>query len=398
MLVAGRGLQQTSTHFTVSFLNTAFTIFCLPKAKKQARQQEVFLEKTTEERNTAFFISFLSNMTKDTIGIFGAGGEIGGNILRVNASRAEQGEHLDISHLVDGFHTRDSMIHALRNNPMRGAVGIVEAHGKSGIRINGLTMEFIHGSEIPAWDALGVTDVLECSGQRVQVPLAQEHVSIGKAQKVLVTAPTKGEGAQTVIVGFNEHAYDTEGPDVITNESCTTKSAIHITNALRGAFGVRALSLATVHAETGAEKRQLIEQSGHAEDIRALNFRPEPTGSQGALTKLFPQVTVDAKAYRVPTPDGSISDMTFKLSSNTNETAVREILEQAVQKNIWQMVQEIRASSDLLGNMHDSVVDASSLRVLDENMVRIRAGYDNAFAPARASLDAMRHVRSRHGR
>lgn len=322
-------------------------------------------------------------------------------MLRVNAERRRVGHQatLPITHLVEGYLTRDQIIALLREDPVRGPLGgEVIAEGDSGIRIGDQSMEVVRvpAHEMVDWEKMGVWGVLEASGARVQERLAEEHRTQGKARKVVVTAPTKGgDGiAHTLIVGYNEHAYDPGKHHVLTNESCTTKSALHVAEALRKKFGLSAISLTTVHAETGPEKRDLIARSGRVEDLALLGFQPQSTGSQGALTKLFPNVDVSAEAYRVPVTDGSVSDITFKVERRASLSRAWEVLVTSVQPDIWQVVQTIRSSVDLIGNPHDAVVARDTLTVIGRNLVRVRAGYDNAYAPARAALDAMAYVRA----
>ena len=330
------------------------------------------------------------------IGITGAG-EIGRNILRNNAQRPKE-EQLTITQLVEGYLPRDQIIQLLQNDPVRGKFPVdVRSDGDYGIELGGNVLQVVHGQpdEMVNWKDLNVWGVLEATGARVKEELAQEHLTQGGAQKVLVTAPTKGDAgiAHTLIPGYNEGEYNPDEHDVVTNESCTTKSAIHITNALDKKFGVRGLSLTTVHAETGQEKRDLIASMGLVDDIRQLGFNPQSTGSQGALSKAFPHIDVSAEAYRVPTPDASVSDITFKLGKRTNLDAVQKCLEAAVREGIWEIVDSIRNSADLIGNPHDAVLDRSKIVLIDKNIVRVSLGYDNAYAPTRSAIDAMRHIR-----
>jgi len=107
---------------------------------------------------------------------------------------------------------------------------------------------------------------------------------------------------------------------------------------------------------------------------------------------------VNAEAYRVPVADGSVSDITFKLDREASLDRVRELLEEFEDQQKWevlQIVDSIHSSVELIGNPHDAVVDGSKIAVIDGNIVRVRSGYDNAYGPARAALDAMHIVRSK---
>ena len=332
------------------------------------------------------------------IAINGAGGEIGRGLLRNNVLRSEEGK-LPITHLVEGHLSRYEMIKLLQDDPVRGEFPVdVRSDGDDKIIIGGDVLKVIRAqvNEMVNWRDNNVWGVFEATGARVKEELAEKHMSEGGAEKVLVTAPTKGNGsiAHTLIPGYNEETYNSDNHHVCTNESCTTKSAIHATKALDDKFGVRALSLTTVHAETGQEKRDLAASMGLVDDLSSLGFNPQPTGSQGALSKLFPHIDVSAEAYRIPTSDGSVSDITFKLDKRTTRSEVEKCLEEAVQDGIWQIINEMNDSAKLIGNPHDAVLDSRKTVILDGNIVRISAGYDNANAPTRSALDAMEIMRN----
>jgi glyceraldehyde 3-phosphate dehydrogenase len=337
------------------------------------------------------------------VAINGAG-EIAKNMVRLNAERIRSDEaHLNITHIVDGFHDRDSFLKELLSDPVRGDFGEnIQKVGSTGINIGGNIIEVVSvadGNEMPDWEKLGVSDVMEATGQRVKEDAALEHITEGRAKKVMVTAPTKGDGkiAQTLIMGYNEADYDPEKHDVLTNESCTTKSALHVSDALNEAYELQTLSLSTVHAETGGEKRSLIERMGLVTDLSELGVHPQSTGSQGALSKLYPRVDVSAESYRVPTTDGSISDITFStLKRIESIEELMEILERAKVEGVWEMVDTLENSADLIGNTHDSVVPRDKVKLIgkNQNIVRVVSGYDNANAPVRSAIDGMIYVQN----
>lgn len=325
-------------------------------------------------------------------------GEIGQNLLRQNATD-DAADQLPITEVADGYHTRDTLFQALQENPIRGLFPThLKREEEDGIAIdnNRVSVRNTEGDGIPPWGE-DIWAVYEATGQRVQETLAQEHIGVGGVKKVLVTAPTKGDAgiAHTLIPGYNEHEYDPRKHNVLTNESCTTKSAIHVLKALDEHYGVKALSLTTVHAETGGEKRELIERGIDPATLREVGAKPRSTGSQGALSKLFPEVSVSAEAYRIPTADASITDMTFTLLKRCeSEEELIKVLEEAeaLHPGIWQIVDGMRSSAEIIGNPHDAVVARDKIRRIDLNTVRVAAGYDNAYAPTRSANDAMRHM------
>jgi|CXWL01.1.fsa_nt_gi glyceraldehyde-3-phosphate dehydrogenase type I len=329
------------------------------------------------------------------IGINGAGA-IGTSLLRRNAILEMQGRGLPITTVAEEFLTTEQIAENVRHDKIYGPLGIeVEVQGHDSFRIGERLIQIVSGgvkSNVD-WGRHGVWSVLEATGQRTDVDKAREHITAGGAQKVIITAPSKGAPAKSLIVGVNEHEYDPAADDVVDNASCTTKSSAHIIKALHEGIGIHSVSLATVHAETGPERRSLIQESAHVQDIRKLGFRPEKTGAQAALTKLFPGIAVNAKAYRVPTPDGSISDMTIRLKKASGIDEVRSIIAAFANSNVVQLInQPIVNSADLIGNPHDAVLSTSDIEMVGDDQVRIRAGYDNGFAPANAALELQRYI------
>ncbi len=328
------------------------------------------------------------------IGINGAGA-IGTSLLRRNAILRQAGQGVPITTVAEEFFTPQQISENVRHDPIYGTLGIdVDWEGDS-IRIGSDLIRVVKGgvkSQID-WSRHGVWGVLEATGQMVDVDKARTHITQGGAAKVIITAPSKGAPAKSLIVGVNQQEYDPANDDVVDNASCTTKSAAHVVKALRENIGVHSISLATVHAETGAERRKLIQDLGLIQDISKLGFRPEKTGAQAALTKLFPGVAVNAKAYRVPTPDASISDMTIRLSRASSVEEVRAIIAAAAREWSLQVLdQPIANSADLIGNPHDSIVALPDIEMVLPDEVRIRSGYDNGFAPANAALQLQRYM------
>ena len=136
----------------------------------------------------------------------------------------------------------------------------------------------------------------------------------------------------------------------------------------------------------------MIEKRGSVSDISRLGFRPEKTGAQVALSKLFPGVMINAKAYRVPTPDGSISDMTIRLNEAMSIEQVRAIISEAAKLGGILLSNSILNSADLIGTPHDSVVCLDDIEMIGNDAVRIRSGYDNGFAPSNAALALQRYM------
>lgn len=335
-------------------------------------------------------------------------GQIGTGILRINAERAARGEsHLPITTIVDDYLSRDDIIGIMRGDKVYGPPGVdLVAEGDNGIRIGNQRVEACHAAPDHIIN-LGYRDVwgvFEATGNRVKGDRAEEHITVGGAKKVLITAPSKGTLAdgtpvKSLVMGYNEEDYDPDKDHVVDNASCTTKSAVPIVYALEDAVGVDVVLLETIHALTGQARRELIANLGRVEAIDRLGFIPAPTGAQGALKKLFPELSaVLAEAYRVPTPDGSVSDITMVLKKALTVDEIRAVLREFVLDRVLQVVDKIENSADLIGNPHDSVAQIGDGKIkVSGNVVRVPVGYDNGYAPADAALHLMEHMDAQAG-
>lgn len=332
------------------------------------------------------------------VGINGAGA-IGTSLLRRNAQLDADGKGLPITHVAEEYFTAKDIADNVRTDPVYGQLGVeVAVEGDDRIRIGSRIIQIVRGGVKHGvdWGRHGVWSVLEATGARVDTDLAREHITQGGASKVIITAPSKGAPAKSLIMGVNEGEYDPAADHVVDNASCTTKSAAHVLGALHKSVGVRSVSLATVHAETGPDRRGLIQRKGLVTDISKLGFRPEKTGAQDALKKLFPGVKVNAKAYRVPTPDGSISDMSIRLLSARSVDEVRAIIAAAAREGTLQLLdKQLVSSAELIGNPNDSAVCLADIEAIDDDEFRVRSGYDNGYAPANAALALQRYMLER---
>lgn len=326
-----------------------------------------------------------------TVGINGAGA-IGTSLLRRNAMLDRDGKGLAITTVAEEFFTAEQIADHVKHDPIYGELPETVARLNADcIQIGDRVIRIVFGGvKHPVnWAENGVWSVLEATGQRTDTDRAREHITQGWASKVIITAPSKGTAVKSLIVGVNEREYDPGKDDVVDNASCTTKSVVHIIDALDRppTGGVHSVSLVTVHAETGEERRKLIQNSGQTNNISKHGFQPTTTGAQAALEKLFPRVIINAKAYRVPVPDGSISDMTIRLNCATAVEKVRRLIANCAHTWTLDLVEKpIAHSSDLIGNPHDAVVCLADIETIDEYTFRIRSGYDNGFAPAGAAL------------
>lgn len=232
------------------------------------------------------------------------------------------------------------------------------------------------------WEKYGVDVVLECTGVFRDEEGAGKHIKAG-ARRVLISAPSKGGNIGTHVLGVNE--YSGESP-IADNASCTTNCIAPVAAVINSEFGVVKAALTTIHSYTDDQNLQ----DGSHKDLRrargaALNMVPTSTGAAKATTKVIPELEglFDGLAIRVPTPVGSISDLTFLVKRETSVEEVNKVLTEASNSDRWKgilaVTEEEVVSADIVGRNESSIVDLSLTQVIDGDLVKILAWYDNEW-------------------
>jgi glyceraldehyde 3-phosphate dehydrogenase len=240
-------------------------------------------------------------------------------------------------------------------------------------------------AEIP-WGELDVDVVVESTGFFTSFDKAKAHLD-GGAKRVVISAPAKGEPVPgiesgTVLMGINDRLLET--CQITSNASCTTNSASPVMAILDEALGIEKAILNTVHAYTASQS--IVD--GPKKDFRegraaAQNIIPTSTGAAIAVTKALPQLSgkFDGISMRVPVVAGSVVDITFISKRPTTVEEVNSILEKATEDPRWEGIftatDEQIVSSDIIGSKYASVADLSMTRVVDGNLIKVLAWYDN---------------------
>lgn len=257
---------------------------------------------------------------------------------------------------------------------------------------------FVNGDDIlvyqekdPAqlpWKEQNVDVVIESTGFFREYDKAKLHLDAG-AKKVVISAPAKGEPVEgissgTILMGINsDHLSD---GSVSSNGSCTTNAASPLISILNDTIGVKKALLNTTHGYTSTQS--IVDGSVRGSDYRkgraaAQNIVPTSTGAAIAVTKALPELAgkFDGIACRVPVVSGSIADVTFLSKRDTTVEEVNNILreasKQAPWKGVFTVTEEPMVSSDIIGNPHGSIADLAMTRVVDGNLVKVMAWYDN---------------------
>ena len=275
------------------------------------------------------------------------------------------------------------------------------AYGKSGFDIKVVDSEksflVVNGKEIKClserdpsalpWKELEVDVALEATGVFASYEKSRVHLNAG-AKRVVVSAPVKDEPPEgitgaTVLMGVNEEKLKV--CDISSNASCTTNAGSPLMQILHEAVGVRKALLSTVHGYTSS---QSLVDSPNAKDFRkgragAANMIPTTTGAAVAVTKALTDLVgkFDGIAIRVPLLTGSLADITFLAERPTSVEEVNGVLRKAADdsrwKNIFTVTDEPIVSSDIVGSHYASIADLSFTRVVESDLVKVLAWYDN---------------------
>jgi glyceraldehyde 3-phosphate dehydrogenase len=242
------------------------------------------------------------------------------------------------------------------------------------------------------WKQMNIDIVLESTGFFTDAQKAKAHIDAG-ARKVVITAPAKGEGAETILIGANEQKFGT--CDISSNASCTTNAASPLIGILDEAVGIERAILNTTHAYTATQAT--VDAPAH-DDFRrgraaAQNLSPSSTGAAKATALAYPKLKnkFDGIAIRVPVPAGSMVDVTFVASRPTTVEEVNAALKAAAASDRWKRVfavtEEPLVSSDILGEPYGAIADLALTRVVDQTLVKVMAWYDNEMGYVHTLLE-----------
>ncbi len=320
-------------------------------------------------------------------------GRIGRKVLRT----AIDDESIEIVAINDLTDTR-TLAHLLKYDSVHGTfAGSVEtADGQ--IIVNGKSikvLEIKNLEEMP-WSSEKIDIVLESTGRFTKREKAEIHLKAG-AKKVLISAPATDPDA-TIVMGVNDKTYDPLKHSIISNASCTTNCLAPVAKVLHETFGIEKGLVTTIHSYTNDQR---ILDLPH-EDLRRaraanLSMIPTATGAARAISLVMPELKgkLDGMAIRVPTPNVSVVDLVATLSKSTNADEVNAALKQASHgalKGILGYSDEPLVSIDFNGNTNSSIVDSICTKVIDGNMVKIIAWYDNESGFSQRLVELMKLI------
>jgi len=321
-----------------------------------------------------------------------------GRIGRLVFRRAVSQEGIEVVAINDLIDV-DYIAYMLRHDSTHGRFqGTVEVNNGA-LVVNGKPIR-ISAQRSPAdlrWDEVGVGTVLEATGFFLTDETAREHLKAG-ARKVVISAPSKDD-TPMFVMGVNHSSY--AGQEIVSNASCTTNCLAPIAKVLHDNFGIASGLMTTVHATTATQKTV---DGPSVKDWRggrgaAQNIIPSSTGAAKAVGRVIPALNgkLTGMAFRVPTPDVSVVDLTVNLERPTSYEAVKAAMKAASEgpmRGILGYTEDEVVSTDFLGESCTSIFDAGAGIALTETFMKLVAWYDNEWGYSCKCVDLIRHINS----
>ena len=319
-------------------------------------------------------------------------GRIGRNFVRCLLSRGGD-TNLELVGINDTSDPKTNSL-LLKHDTMLGILDADVDYDANSLIVNGKTIKCVSDRNplnLP-WKEWDVDLVIESTGVFRDAQGAGKHLQAG-AKKVVITAPGKGPNIGTYVVGVNDKDYKPGEFDIVSNASCTTNCLAPIAKVIDEQFGIIKGTMTTIHSYTGDQR---ILDASHR-DLRraraaAVNIVPTSTGAAQAVALVLPQLKgkLDGIAMRVPTPNVSVVDLVAQVKKNTIAEEVNEALKKASEtslKGILGYTDLPLVSSDFKGTNVSSTVDSDLTLVLDGDMVKVIAWYDNEWGYSQRVVD-----------
>ncbi|AMJ94940.1 type I glyceraldehyde-3-phosphate dehydrogenase [Alteromonas stellipolaris] len=325
------------------------------------------------------------------IGINGFG-RIGRLVMRAAAAR-EDIEVVAINDLLD----TDYIAYLLKYDSTHGLFDGEVKVDNNDLVVNGKTIR-ITSERDPSdlkWNEVDVDVVVESTGLFLTKETAAKHIEAG-AKKVVMSAPSKDD-TPMFVMGVNDESY--AGETIVSNASCTTNCLAPLAKVLNDKFGIVDGLMTTVHATTATQKTV---DGPSMKDWRGgrgagQNIIPSSTGAAKAVGKVIPALNgkLTGMAFRVPTPNVSVVDLTVNLATPTSYDAICAAMKEASEgelKGIMSYTEDAVVSNDFIGNANTSIFDATAGIALTDTFVKVISWYDNEWGYSNKVLDLVAHI------
>ncbi|PIC17632.1 hypothetical protein B9Z55_023806 [Caenorhabditis nigoni] len=337
-------------------------------------------------------------MSKPSVGINGFG-RIGRLVLRA----AVEKDSVNVVAVNDPFISIDYMVYLFQYDSTHGRFKGTVAHegdyllvakeGKSQHKIK------VYNSRDPAeiqWGSAGADYVVESTGVFTTIEKANAHLK-GGAKKVIISAPSAD--APMFVVGVNHEKYDHANDHIISNASCTTNCLAPLAKVINDNFGIIEGLMTTVHAVTATQKTVDGPSGKLWRDGRGAgqNIIPASTGAAKAVGKVIPELNgkLTGMAFRVPTPDVSVVDLTARLEKPASLDDIKKVVKAAAEgplKGVLAYTEDQVVSSDFISDTHSSIFDAGASISLNPNFVKLVSWYDNEFGYSNRVVDLISYI------
>jgi len=321
-------------------------------------------------------------------------GRIGRSFFRAQFAQKADFRVVAVNDLTDP----KALAHLLKYDSISGRLGAEVSVDGNAIVVDGQKIQ-VFAERDPGnlpWADLGVDVVIESTGFFTDAEKAKAHLTAG-AKKVIISAPASNEDI-TVVMGVNHTDYDPANHHIVSNASCTTNCLAPMAKVFNDEFGIERGLMTTVHAYTADQNLQ----DGPHSDLRraraaALNIVPTSTGAAKAIGLVLPELKgkLDGFALRVPTPTGSITDLTVEAGREVTVEEVQEAFRKASDtgpyKNVMRYTDDPIVSSDIVGDPYSSIVDGGLIRVMG-NQVKISSWYDNEWGYSNRLVDLAHYM------
>ena len=291
-----------------------------------------------------------------------------------------------------------TLAHLLKYDSVNGVLNKEVTHTDDSIIVDGKAIRVFKEKDPAAlpWKSLGIDTVFECTGLFTDKEKASTHINAG-AKKVIISAPSKNPDI-TIVMGVNHKEYDKTKHNIVSNASCTTNCLAPVCKVILENFGIEKGLMTTIHSYTGDQR---LHDAPHKDLRRAraagLSMVPTTTGAAKAVALVLPELAgkLNGFAMRVPTPNVSVVDLVAQLKKTVSVEEINKALKKASEtelKGILAYTDEPVVSVDFNGTTVSSTVDGLSTMIIDGNMVKVLAWYDNEFGYSSRMIDLALHI------
>ncbi|HOV69391.1 MAG TPA: type I glyceraldehyde-3-phosphate dehydrogenase [Clostridia bacterium] len=349
------------------------------------------------------------------VGINGFG-RIGRMAFQAICDQGLLGKEIDVVAVVDVSTDADYFAYQMKYDSVHGhfkhkvetTKSSPEVEDNDVLIVNGHKILCVMAQKSPAdlpWGKLGVDYVIESTGLFTQSDKAKGHLDAG-AKKVIISAPGKGD-LKTIVMGVNEHEYNPAEHHIVSNASCTTNCLAPLVHVLlKEGIGIEKGLMTTIHSYTATQKTVdgPSKKDWRGGRAAAINIIPSTTGAAKAVGEVLPSTKgkLTGMSFRVPTPDVSVVDLTFRSERETSIEEIDALLKKASEtylKGILSYTEEELVSTDFIHNSHSSIYD--SLATLQNNLkgetrfFKIVSWYDNEWGYSNRVVDLIRYMDSK---